>query len=265
MLFDFSPLWRPQKITWIYRNPDPSTVIERIRSKSARKFVGSIDSVLEKYELRYEISACTEQDYLEWLDLYLQRSTAKHFDMLASPDWYKNKFLERKKVEKIFIYKKNTLLGGRIITISDQNIVRSAFKASIPFKFDEGGNASLGLILDYLYLLHYSSLAPTQITGGTSRNLFGIINSVGYLCFKLRMGYEPAIYLNKNVLSQSVDVPAEKSFFAFMSSANEECQSPELHYFENDGSIVYNDQELRILVPKIEIHTSSQPSNNTNT
>lgn len=243
-IFDCSPFWRAEKITWTYRNHDPNSVLDRIKSKSARKFLRKFDLVMDEYHFRYEISSCSKQDFTGWLELYHQRSLEKHLDIIATPAWYDQRKSEGKIIEKIFFFQGKSLIGGKIITISKDQVVRSAFKASIPFDFKGRRNASLGILLDYIYLEHYSKRDVRLITGGRSRNLFGITNSIGYLCFKLRVGYMPEVMKADNVIDQSFGVPKNRSFLSFMTSVPDDCRNPDLFLIGSNPGHPSDMQEL---------------------
>lgn len=247
VLHTISPLWRPEKVLWIYKDHNPDLVIDRIKSKSARKFVRAIDETMDQYSFELDMGVCTRKDFLNWLELYHRRSDEKQFELFATEAWFDEKSREQRKIEKLFIYQNGILIGGKIITISEDLVVRSAFKASIPFQFAASGNSSLGLMLDYLYLAHYSKQKVSKITGGRSRNLFGVINSIGYLCFKLRMGYSCEIQPNVSIFENEFRVPENRPFCTFLTHAEQEDLDPDLYFYGESLAQVGELHELQTL------------------
>ena len=217
--FNFSPLWRPQKISWIYPIASNKSVIENIQSKNARKFLGNVSEFLKLNNFEISSGECTLKEYKEFLVLYNERTAARGFDPIAKAEWFSTKKKEGKKIEKIFIRHNNQLIGGKIITIIGGEI-RSSYKANqqLPI-FQKLHNASLGLILDYLMLEHYIKRKPTLLTAGTSRNLFGVFNTVGYLIFKLRMGYQPLVINPKTIFEHSTIIPKKDFWLTFLSDS----------------------------------------------
>ena len=213
---NFSPLWRPQKISWVYPTPSDRSVLENIRSKNSRKFLGTIPEFFQLNNFEINSGACTFKEYKEFLELYNERTAARGFDPIAKTEWFSAKKREGKKVEKIFIRQNNQLIGGKIITIIGGEI-RSSYKASqqLPI-FQKLHNASLGLILDYLMLDHYMKRKPTLLTAGTSRNVFGVFNTIGYLIFKLRMGYKPQVINPKTIFEQRTKDPHKNIWLTFL-------------------------------------------------
>ena len=233
---NISPLWRPGKVNWVYENSDPTQVLERIKTKSGRKFLRAIDEILPVNNIRIEWGPCSQAEYLLWLELYLKITDKKQFNVLANPSWYEQKVSEHKQIEKIFIFQNDYLLGGKIISISQEDAVRSAFKISENYDFGkEVSNGSLGLLLDYLYLQHYSELGYKTITGGHSRNLFGIINKIGYLNFKLRLGYSAEVEVANNTFSQVIETEVDKPFCCFLTANQTGVSIPQLYSYKEDA------------------------------
>ncbi|HNQ17367.1 MAG TPA: hypothetical protein PKJ26_05535 [Candidatus Woesebacteria bacterium] len=212
----FTPLWRPQKVSWVYPTTSDKSVLENIRSKNARKFVSTIPEFLQRNKFELSSGACTFKEYREFLELYNERTAARGFDPIAKVEWFSAKKREGKKVEKIFIRHNDQLIGGKIITVIGDE-VRSSYKASqqLPI-FQKLHNASLGLILDYSMLDHYTKKKPSLLTAGTSRNLFGVFNTIGYLTFKLRMGYQPQVINPKTIFEQTTKDPHKDIWLAFL-------------------------------------------------
>lgn len=213
----FTPLWRPQKISWVYPIDSTKTVLETIRSKHAQKFLATVSDFLVANNFQVSTGTCNPKDYQEFLQLYNERINARGFESLATVEWFYAKKKEGKTVEKLFIKQNGVLVGGKIITVIDRQ-VRSSFKASLQLPiFQKLRNASLGLILDYLMLEHYIKTKPMLLTAGTSRNLFGVINTIGYLVFKLRIGYLPKVINPDTTFEQSTPTPNQPVWFTFLS------------------------------------------------
>lgn len=213
----FAPFWYPQKISWIFPSEHFDAPLEAVRSKHARSFLHSVDAFLAEHNWRLEIGPCDYSEYELFLQLYRERISEKGFDVLATESWYAEKIAEGKTIEKVFLYSGEELLGGKILTVREDGI-RSAFKASKqPKLFALKHNVSIGLILDYLAIRQYGAQHPKLLTAGTSRNLFGITNTIGYLIFKLRMGYIPQVVLEETIFKQSIELPEQLLWLTFLS------------------------------------------------
>lgn len=215
----FSPLYRPVKVSWIYPLDSELSIIDRIRSKHARAFLRNLDVFMATEGFSITKGACSPAEFDQFLQLYSERMDERGFDHLATQEWFNSKREEGKTVEKIFVYHNQALVGAKIVTVKDREY-RSSFKASrqIPL-FAKLRNASLGLMLDYLMLDEYMQRSPTLLTAGTSRNLFGVINTPGYLIFKLRMGYAPSVQNSTTIFQQTTDVPEKPFWFSFLSES----------------------------------------------
>lgn len=250
---NITPLWRPDKITWVYQNPDPNQVLDRIQTKSGRKFLRSLEQIKLQYNISFEIGPCTEHEYLQWLELYFEITEAKKFRKPAQPEWYAQKIAENKQIEKVFLYQNGFLLGGKIISISKDNIVRSAFKITRPYEFGkEIKNGSLGLMLDYVFLQHYSKQYK-HITGGRSQNLFGIFNKIGYLNFKLRIGYSAKIEIADNNFSQVVTNKDDMPFCSFLTTDPTQNSFPQLYSYRGEELLQNDFSESKKLIPISEL------------
>ncbi len=226
----FQPLWRPQKISWIYPIDPNRTVLETIRSKHAKKFLAGTSLFLQQNNFEVSHGSCSLKEYEEFLLLYNQRINEKGFEPLATLEWFHAKKEEGKTVEKLFIRQNNVLVGGKIITTINHEF-RSSFKASLQLPiFHKQHNASLGILLDYLMLEEYVKRKPTLLMAGTSRNLFGVINTMGYLIFKLRMGYQPLVINEKTVFEQETTNPEKSIWLTFLSESPESKKTLNLYY-----------------------------------
>ena len=227
---NFSPLWRPPKISWIYPIDQNKTVLETIKSKHARKFLATASDFLTQNNFEVTSGICSLKNYTEFLQLYNERINARGFDQLATVEWFHAKQKEGKTVEKLFIKHNNTLVGGKIVTVINHEF-RSSYKASMQLPiFQKPRNASLGLILDYLMLNEYVKRKPTLLMAGTSRNLFGVINTLGYLIFKLRMGYLPQVISTRTSFEQQTEEPNKPIWMTFLSESPELSKPLTLYY-----------------------------------
>lgn len=227
---NFQPLFRPQKVSWIYPLESKKSVLENIHSKHAIKFLSGLNEFLTNHQLEVSTGVCSRTEYEEFLQLYNERVAARGFESIANLEWYKTKEREGKSIEKLFIKQSGVLVGGKIITVIDKQ-VRSSYKASVQLPiFQKPRNASLGLILDYLMLEHYIKTKPTLLTAGTSRNLFGVINTIGYLVFKLRIGYLPKVINPNTTFEQSTPTPNQPVWFTFLSQTTKINNNLNLYY-----------------------------------
>lgn len=230
LTINFQPLFKPQKVSWIYPLESKKSVLENIQSRHARKFLSGLNEFLTNHQLEVSTGICSPAEYEKFLQLYHERVTARGFESIANLDWYKTKEKEGKSIEKLFIKQNGVLVGGKIITVIDKQI-RSSYKASIQLPiFQKLRNASLGLILDYLMLEHYIKTKPALLTAGTSRNLFGVINTIGYLVFKLRIGYLPKVINPDTTFEQSTPTPNQPVWFTFLSQTGKINHDLNLYY-----------------------------------
>lgn len=244
---DFQPLWRPQKISWIYPQSAQADVLGSIRSKHSRQFLRSIDAFLEEQHMEVEAGPCSPAEFETFLELYRQRIGERGFEVIATTAWYQAKLGEGKQVERMFIKQAGKLVGAKIITVKGSE-VRSAFKASMQLPvFNKIRNASLGLILDYLMLEHYVKQKPSLLMAGSSRNLFGVINTLGYPIFKLRMGYVPTVLRADTVFDRATDVPERAVWMTFL-TPKAEVQQPLSLYYQGDLNQFSQAPELSRLI-----------------
>lgn len=252
MTINFTPFWKPNKINWNYPINPNTKVIDNIKSKGAKAFLSNIDQHLTNNNLIIKTRPCSDSDFSEFIKQYTQLFTIKKFDILANKSWYKAKLKDGKEIHIFQILQRGKIVASKIFTIKDHTY-RSAFKISQPdFQFVvRHKNASLGLILDYLWLEHVSLLKPKAITGGTSRNLFGVTNRLGYLIYKLRVGFQATIPSSSTLqanFEQSVQLDNAPDFWlAFLSVKPQLDQSIQL-YYQGNLKESYQYQELTKLI-----------------
>lgn len=218
----FAPLWRPVKVNWRYPHTDRSQILETIKSKRARKFLRAHQELLEKYAITIHTDSCSIQDYQLFLTLYVEQITKKGYTPLANQQWYPDRQAEGKDICYFFLYQHDTLIAAKIYTIQ-AGIYRSAFKASDNtfFQLHHEHQASLGLLIDFLWLDHVMQQSPRLITGGSSKNLFGYANTIGYLVYKMRLGFHAQLPNTDTSFSTTFEqltaVAQNKPWLAFLS------------------------------------------------
>jgi hypothetical protein len=258
-ILHIAPLWRPQKVSWIFPYDADRPIIDQIKSKSTRKFLRSVDQKIADEGIRIEYESCSREDFNEWLTLYVARSIEKNFRIVASIEWFEQKKIEGRRVERIFAYRGDTLIGGKIITVDQDGVVRSAFKTSVPLESWSAHNASLGIALDYLYLREYAVRRPTLMTAGSSQNLFGVLNSVGYLVFKLRIGYLPEVAPQNENFAQSFEVPTDRDTYFFLSEDDSMDSKVSLYCHKSQAETKSKYDEISSYFPVTSIPIAVEP------
>jgi hypothetical protein len=184
-------LTRPEKIYWLY--PQSTDLLGEIKSKSLRKYLSNADESMRNNNLRIEYKTLSEDEYKEWLIFYDEKMTEHGYDHLANLDWYHRKMEAQQKVEGVFLYQSDKLVGtGIFIRWAEDGKEKAtfAYKASERVELPEK-NSSIGALLDYFYLKTMIDQKVDVISAGHSRNNFGVINTLGYLDYKLSFGYHP--------------------------------------------------------------------------
>lgn len=206
-------LLRPQKIQWVFPVIGENW-IDAIPSKSTRKLVRHFPEILDENQLELTWTQPSESEYLEWLAFYELKAQEQKHDILATPEWYRQKLQEKKEVWYLAFRKRETkqLCGGCMVVKTQDNTWTSAYKVTERMNVGNEHNASLGILLDIEYMRYVQSLQPRKVTAGSSRNAFGYINTIGYLLSKLRKGYLPVIH-SDNFLADFPEKPGEPTIW----------------------------------------------------
>ncbi len=183
---------RPEKVIW--RCPaglvDP---LAGIKSKSLKQFLTSADSILETAQITWKYHTLTDQEFLDWLPYYKTKMAENDYEIIASPEWLQKKREQQLEIEGLFFYKNDQLVGSGIFTRDKLEKATFAFKASDRIDLTNKQNSSLGSIIDFFFIREMVKQQVKIISAGRSRNAFGVINTLGYLDYKLRLGYEPQL------------------------------------------------------------------------
>jgi hypothetical protein len=220
--FDLTPynITRPEKIIWRFQLQNQD-VLQSIVSKSLRSFLSHTDTVLAEQQIKYEYRPVDRNEFQVWLEFYEKQMVANDYDTLANLDWFDKKIAANKQVEGLFFYRDGQLIGSAIISRDGQTKATMAFKASQRVDISNHKNASFGALIDYLFLVEMVKQKVGIISGGRSRNAFGVINKVGYIEYKLRLGYQPIF--DPTVVQHS-DIPLSEDGSAIFFSPNAEQQ-----------------------------------------
>lgn len=184
-------LTRPEKIRWIF--PTQGDVLEHLKSKSLVAFLRTVDQDLTANDITYVFKDITEQEYQEWLPFYAQKMSEQQHQILAKSETYQQKRAEGKQLQGLFFYQHGQLVGSGIIIRIGTQEAHLAYKASDRLELSNKPNSSLGSVIDYFFLVEMKKEGVNLITGGRSRNQFGVSTTIGYLDFKLRFGFTPVI------------------------------------------------------------------------
>jgi hypothetical protein len=183
---------RPEKMRWRF-NLVNNEVLASIKSKSTRNFLKKIPEILEKNAIKYEFVSLELEQYLSWLSFYREKMQENKYEVLATEDWFTENQQKGHQLFGLFFYQDHKMVGGGIIKVSNQQLATLSFKASERMDLSSQTNSNFGSIIDYLFLQTMVEKGITTISGGQSRNAFGVINTLGYLDYKLRFGYLPQV------------------------------------------------------------------------
>jgi hypothetical protein len=181
---------RPERVRYFFAE-NYTDVLSEIKSKSSRKFLRKSDEVLVQNNITWEYKPVSEQEFLDWLPYYREKMTEHGYDILANPEWYQKTVADGKKVEGFFFYKAGKMIGSTILSRIGTENAAGNFKASDRLDLSSEDNSSIGIVIDYFYLREMANQKVKHISAGRSRNAFGVINGIGYLQYKLRLGYSP--------------------------------------------------------------------------
>ena len=185
-------LKRPKLVSWEFIC-DKADILECIRSKSLRSFLRQFDQVMAENNLRYEHLEVDAQKFAAWLPFYQAQMQEKGYDQIASLEWFEKHRGMGEKIESVFFYQKDQLVGSAIILRKEQALFSVAFKASLRLEVTKKKNGNLGSMVDFACLKIAVDQKADRIFWGRSRNAFGVINTFGNLEYKIRFGLTPVI------------------------------------------------------------------------
>lgn len=231
LTFNLQPhhLKRPEKIVWRIpgvRTPSASA-LDLIKSTSQRKFLRTIDAVLEINGITWKLISLSKQQFLDWLPYYETRMLELDFRTLATEAWYEARVQAGKEIWGMFFYQQEKLVCSGIFVIEGTKKATFAFKASDRIDLTNKQNSSIGSVIDYFFIREMMQRGIHTLSAGQSRNAFGVYNTLGYLEYKLRFGYEPLI---GEGIPCEYSVPlSEDSSVVFFASHQEKLQLTYIH------------------------------------
>lgn len=183
---------RPEQMIWRFPTnlADP---LDGIRSKSLRIFLRRSDAVLSESQTTYVYKPVTISEFEEWLVYYKAKMTENGYRVLATKEWYETRTAKGYLIEGVFFYRNEELICSGIFTRDGLEKATFAFKASDRIEFSGRSNASIGSLSDYFFLKKMYEMKVKVISAGKSQNAFGVHNTLGYLDYKLRFGYQPRL------------------------------------------------------------------------
>ncbi len=222
-------LIRPEKISW--RIPGIQTpnvsALDLIKSKSQRKFLHTVDAILEENGITWELIPLSKQQFLDWLPYYESHMLELDFRILATETWYEARVQAGKEIWGMFFHQHGKLVCSGIFVMEGTEKATFAFKASDRIELTKKENSSIGSVIDYFFIKEMIHRGVKTISAGRSRNAFGVYNTFGYLEYKLRFGYEPLI---AEEVSFEHSVPlSEDNSVVFFATHQEKLQLTYIH------------------------------------
>jgi len=190
--FDLKPynLKRPERVRW-YFPESAKTIIDEFKSKGLRKFAAQSQELLIANNIEFHYKILNKTDFLDWLPYYISNMMIHEFEIIASEEWFDKSTTQGNVIAGLFFYQNQKMIGSGIFTLKGNERAAFAFKASDRIELSNKPNSSLGAAIDYLFLKIMKEKNIATISGGRSKNVFGVINTFGYLEYKLRFGYQP--------------------------------------------------------------------------
>ena len=222
-LFDLSPyaIKRPEKVAWrLPVDPAIQNPLDYIKSSGQRKFLESINTVLEANNITYQTKVLDAASFQDWLPYYEARMSENDFSIIASTEWYEQRTAEGKTVEGMFFYQEGALVCSGIFLTEGSEKATFAFKASNRIDLTSKSNSSIGAVVDFFFIREMLSRGFPILSAGRSRNAFGFFNTEGYLEYKLRFGYQPTLS-DTTVFDTSVPL-AENGCICFFGIKNDQ-------------------------------------------
>jgi hypothetical protein len=235
-------LSRPTKIEWIFANPTSEWQTE-IKSKSIRKLATDLDQILSSSTITIELLPLTAELYTDWLQYYSEKMIEQGHDVIAKFEWYTSRSQEERTLFLNRFYQAGKIVGATITSITKDNVHTQHFKASERLDISNHKNSSLGTIIDLVFIKTAVENKAKIISSSTSRNSFGYFNTIGYLGFKLKLGYQPSLPANAEY-EPTMPVSPDKLCISFCTSSNLQSTHKLKCVIYNQGLLTTETKEL---------------------
>lgn len=208
---------RPVKISWNFPSLENHEPSDFMQSKSLKSLYINADDILQKNGLHVEKIPATQEEFLTWLAFYREKTLEYGYDAMANEQTLDEKHQEHKEVEILKILKGDELVSSAIIVKAptDKGTRASmAFSASQRFPLSSKSNSSIGYLLNIFFFKFMKEENLPIITGGAARNDFTVLHNLGYLEYKLRIGYIPVKREATDISDEAyIDENGESIFF----------------------------------------------------
>lgn len=185
---------RPLKVRWRVDLTNASSISDVLRSKSLRKMYRKLPDILKENNFSFQRTVLNREKFIDWLSFYEKKVEEHSYRKIASLEWFDERIRDssiKLEIIEIFREKKRVSAGIVMTRLEPNEFPVLAFSASERFHFSSISNASLGAVLNLIFFDEMSKQGYKTISGGRSRNAFGFFNTLGYLEYKLRLGYTP--------------------------------------------------------------------------
>ena len=179
---------RPLKISW-RKVLDSRPMIEQIRSKRAHKHIKTDSHKIEAMGIKIQSFAeINEIQFIQWFTFYKAKMKDKDHGRLAlEKDWFSQKLKSGKKVGGVFAFKGKEMIGGDLFHLSN-NRLSASFGVYEDLPTLAG---SLGLIIDYQFLIEAQRQGYKEVSFGQDTNLYGFHLTSGLMFYKAKLGFSP--------------------------------------------------------------------------
>jgi len=243
--FTFAPYLRPTKIEWLLPEATADNWIEKIASDSTRKIARNLDDIIQKANLMFSITEMTQSIFDDWLQYYAKKMTEQGHDVIAKKEWLSEKNKAGLKVYLIDVMQNGQRVGSSVFSVTAAQKFTEHFKASDRITVSSLKNASLGTVIDLFYIRNALHMGAHIVSSGSSRNGFGFYNNLGYLAFKIKLGYKPVI-AEIGEFSESFEYNEGEPCIWFMTQNKQHLEV----LIQNKGQI---NQEVMSLIEKLNL------------
>jgi hypothetical protein len=191
---NFSSFFRPTSIEWVYPALESgSEWFTHVQSSSLQKLAKQLDTLFAENGIEVTRTPLTEEVFNAWLPFYTEKMLEQGHEVMATIEWFHKRSAENRQLYVVDFIKDKKRIGTTINSTTPERKHTQHFKASDRVDVGNQKNASLGALIDLRFIQQAVQQNASVISSSTSRNGFGYFNTIGYLTFKLKLGYKPMI------------------------------------------------------------------------